>query len=320
MRIEVHGHGVESVRRPVNAGPRYSRGCPILESSLVAEWERAFGDNDEAIARAQQRLEAVLSGKDRPQPIGRLAVPVILATVFLIAPAAALVWAAYRAYIDRRAPSPEGAAIFAVLAAVLLLGAYFVIVNAKPDTAKRALNLFYRAVGRGSSGRARRLVLASDFDDHERFAPDIDHLAPHTHRAYVFGEVGGFKAYWRDLVRYHSAPYCMVRVSRVTTTEIFPNVCVADFRLRLMMNTQLWYLLILAGGCIGLLIAVIIDGSTRKTVEIPVRKILVRAGDEWHLFNGELQGIEEEQTDWLRNLSGQQRPAVDGGGWPRTSS
>ena len=46
--------------------------------------------------------------------------------------------------------------------------------------------------------------------------------------------------------------------------------------------TQFWVILILV--CVPL--ALIIDFATRKTVREDLRKVLVRADDEWHLLNG----------------------------------
>jgi len=50
-----------------------------------------------------------------------------------------------------------------------------------------------------------------------------------------------------------------------------------------------------AGRFVGPLI---VDLATRKTVVQEMRKILVRVGDEWHLFNGEWMGIEETDVGW----------------------
>jgi hypothetical protein len=80
--------------------------------------------------------------------------------------------------------------------------------------------------------------------------------------------------------------------------EITPDVLLVSYRLHLRTNTTLWFLFVLAG-CIGIVVAAIIDASTRRTIEDDVQKILVRVGDEWHLLNGEWQGAEEENADRL---------------------
>jgi hypothetical protein len=73
------------------------------------------------------------------------------------------------------------------------------------------------------------------------------------------------------------------------------DVAVIDYKLKLIMNTRLWLLLIF----VALLLAVIVDIATQKRVKAQLRKVAVKVGDEWKLLNGEWQGYEDFDLRWL---------------------
>jgi hypothetical protein len=142
---------------------------------------------------------------------------------------------------------------------------------------------------------ARKLVVPNDFDSFPREYPDHKALGLGGMPPYEFDAPSGFKDYWTGLVRYPSSPYCLAQVRNVRVEEIDPDIAVVEFRLKLAINTSLWILLVI----VALLIALIVDLATRKRIDAPMRKILIRVGDEWHLFSGEWQGPDEQDVSWL---------------------
>jgi hypothetical protein len=167
--------------------------------------------------------------------------------------------------------------------------------RSRPVTPKATLAEFYRAIGKGDRARALSLLTNADRDGLARRQPVVENLGQPSGQPLDFAAPHHFGRYWQELTRSHPAPYCLTRVSHLKVTMAAADVAIVDFRLRLIMNTQLWLLLIL----VALLIAVIVDLATRKVVKGNLRKVLVKVGDEWKLFNGEWQGYEEYDLRWL---------------------
>jgi len=112
---------------------------------------------------------------------------------------------------------------------------------------------------------------------------------------FSFEDPASFGTYWNRLLRHHTAPYCIATVRRVRVRRLDDDIAVARFQLVLQMNTSLWLFLVL----VALIVAVIVDLATRTRVTAELEKILVRVGDEWHLYDGAWQGVEEEDSTWL---------------------
>jgi hypothetical protein len=267
----------------------------------LPDWNRDYAQHQwdpeyerDSLARAQEKLDALERRSVPLTSAGRFVGPVIVAVLFAGGPALLALWAAGLYFRGEWGPRPAVPLFLAITGALLLALTIWLILNAKADTPKRALRLFYKALGRGNAKRALRLVVPNDLDALPRYHPDIPGHARLFSSPFRFDPREGFGAYWRGLVRYHTMPYCVTSVRAVKVREISPDIVVVDFRARFIMNTQLWWLLILD----ALIIALIVDLATRKTVVQEMRKILVRVDDEWHLFNGEWMGHEESDTGW----------------------
>ena len=229
-----------------------------------------------------------------PQPAGRFVGRIVGGVILIVIGAAILAGALALASAEREA-AVVALVVGLVLSLILVLpGIHFVRVS-KADTPQHALLLFYKAIGRGNAKGARKLVVPNDLDDFPRFYPEQPDLGRGGMPPYTFERPEGFPAYWKGLVRYPVSPYCIVRVGKARVERIGPDLAVAEFELKLGINTSLWLLLVL----VALLIAMIVDLATRKRVQAPMRKILVKVGDEWHLFSGEWQGPEEDDVGWL---------------------
>jgi len=249
---------------------------------------------DDAVARGHTKLAEIRAGGVPMPPVGFLKGRIVLAVIFGVLPALAILYGAEQ--VRRQRDGLPLAVFLAVLAALFLLAAAMVIVSARPGTPKRALRLFYRAIARGKGRLARRLSVPNDFDTFPRYQPVLHGLGG-SEAPFQFAETREFKHYWDSLVRYPSLPYCLPYVRNVKLERLAEDVVLATFDFTVVMNTQVWFLLLF----LGLLpVAVIGDLATRKTAGAFMSKLLVRTPDgEWRIFNAEWQGLEEEEPAWL---------------------
>jgi len=248
---------------------------------------------DDAVKRARAKLEEIRAGRVAMPPVGFVPYHAVLAAVFGGLPALALLYGAV-SFVGERNGMPL-VVLFTILAAPIALATVLAVLGSRPNTPKRALRLFYKTVGRGKGELARRLSVPNDFDTFPRYQPTIYGLGG-SEAPFQFDDTKEFKHYWDTLVRQPTWPYCLSYVRNLRLRRVDDDVMLAEFRLTLMMNTRIWLLLAIP----ALLIAVIVDAATRKTIREPMSKLLVRTPDgEWRIFNAEWQGQEEEDPDWL---------------------
>ncbi|MCC7508362.1 MAG: hypothetical protein IT464_03190 [Planctomycetes bacterium] len=247
-----------------------------------------------ALHRAATKLAKISSNQSGDAPVGFNWGTGVAAILLAAIPGGLFALLAWAAFTDKSAGATPG--MILTLIALLFVGLPFLIIRtSKPDSPKKALKEFYRAVGRGNAKRAMALVTNADKDSLQRRQPVIPKLGRPSGYTRSLNDADGFKGYWNELVRTHPAPYCLTRVSGLQVQEVKPGVVIADFELTLTMNTQLWWILIL----VALLLAALLDILTRKVVKVRMRKVLVQVGEEWKLFNGEWQGYEEMDLRWL---------------------
>lgn len=194
-------------------------------------------------------------------------------------------------------PEPGGAMIAFAFAALPWLIPVFVYVLSVPSSPARALKGYLKALGRGSYSRASVLVVDGDKDSFARVQPYIDRLGMPTPVPHRFDTATSFESYWKGLLRWRPPCYCLVKVSGVKVTPLRDDLALVECQVRFMMNSSLWSLMFLVIG----IFAIIIDAVTRTTVTLPLRKVMVRTGNEWRVFNGELMGADEHDLRWLDN-------------------
>ncbi|MCA8916173.1 MAG: hypothetical protein KDB90_12245 [Planctomycetes bacterium] len=243
--------------------------------------------------RARYKLAATRAGSQGDRPAGSdlyQVIPAVLVGLLLGAPMFLLAFA-----LAHEKGAAVGVVIFGVLGLLCLCIPVLSWVQSSPTKPKYALKSFYRAIGRGRYKRARALTVRADLDDFPRYQPRMENLGAPSGYPRNFSDEGAFREYWRELTHSHAMPYCIANVKHVRETQVAPDVVIVDFELKLVMNTGLWFLLIF----IALLLAVVVDLATRKTVNVHMRKVLVRVGNEWHLLSSEWQAYEENNTQWI---------------------
>ena len=248
---------------------------------------------ESAIARAVAKLDDVRTGRSGDTAAGpdmrSVAITGVLASLISFP----LLVGFY--FLIQRSDSRVGALIMFGIALLLLSIPVIGFVTSRPDSHVRCLKQFYRMLAHGRHDRARRLVIKSDLDGWPRYQPMITNLGRPTNAPRPFQNVQAFRDFWNELLRSHSSPYCIARVSRVLVTPIAPDLALVDYKLKLIMNSSMWGLMFLVIGIFALLL----DIATRKVVKVDKRKLLVKVGDEWRIFSAEWQGYEEFDTSWL---------------------
>jgi hypothetical protein len=246
-----------------------------------------------ALQRARDKLDIVRGNLAGDLPAGANSTKIALG--FAIAGIPALLFFVLGASLLGDNANYAGAMILFVLAALVMAIPCLILFTGRPNTPVGALKAFYGAVSGGNAERARRLVTNADFDTTERRQPLITDLGRPGGQGLRFADPRQFAIYWDELLRTHPSPYCLARVSGAKVRMVARDVAVIDYKLKLIMNTRLWLLLIF----VALLLAVIVDIATQKRVKAQLRKVAVKVGDEWKLLNGEWQGYEDFDLRWL---------------------
>ena len=265
---------------------------------------------EQALNRAIQKLEIVRSAYSGDREVGLDVMQFVPGTILALLLGLPCLLGAVAILADNGPVG--GAGVLLLLSAAFFSIPVVVYFRTRPTTTKGALTGFYRALAGKRYKRARLLTVQTDLDTFPRYQPSIPNLGTPSGHPRSFADEYAFSEYWRELLLSHTAPYCYATIRNVRETDVAPDLKLVDFELKLIMNTRLWLLLIF----IALLLAVIVDMATRKTVTVQMRKLLVRVGDEWHLFSAEWQGYEEFNTQWLSNNRGVGSPTPPSGHQP----
>ena len=260
-------------------------------------FDRVEPTEQETIDRARWKLDQIRDGMVRLRPAGVFWIPVVGAAIWG-GLAAVLLFFAYRFANDYDMDNDPLVWFLGIPGALLLIPTVLIYIGSRATTPKRALNLFYRSIGRGRYDAARSLVVANDFDHFPRAFPDVAKVPgfPTADPAF-FENRDDFREYWATLTRWPTAPYCIARVRGVRITEIAPDVVHCEYTLKLGINTSLWILIIFLPFA-GLLIALIVDAATRTNITEHMSKLLVRVDDEWKLMNGAWHETDDLRAAW----------------------
>lgn len=249
------------------------------------------GDQQAAIlARAAGKLRAARQGA--VTPAGADVKRTVVAAILAAFPVAILALVTFAVINDG---TLGGAAFSGLLLLLIAAIPVIIFVSSRPTSPKAVLKQYLTCLARGKFGRARQLVVDPDLDDMPRVQPVIDKLGQPSGMTHVFRHDESFKAYWNGLLRSRPPCYCFVSLRNVQVTQLAPDVALVEAEVKFTMNTTLWALLIF----VALLIAIIVDIATRTRVRVPVRKVLVKIGNEWRVFNAELMGADEHDLGWL---------------------
>ncbi len=249
------------------------------------------------LQRARDKFETCQLLASEPAG-GDVARTVIVSVIAAVPVGLALLFAF--ALSQDRTSGPLGVLIPALIALGFASIPVIIFLRSRPLTPKTAFKEFFRSLGRGSHKRARSLAIANDLDDFPRVQPLVQKLGQPTGMPYRFADPGQFKLYWDQLLRPRMPAYCRMAIRNVRETPVAANVVLVEADMTITTNSTLWGLFILMGLVFGLVVYAIVDAATRTTVRLPVRKVLVKVGNEWRIFNAELMGVDEHDLSWLQ--------------------
>lgn len=278
-------------------------GMPLIACSNVDAYKT------DAIVRAAIKLDALRSGAVKETPVGQLT-GLFVQTALAAGAVGGLLLLIGVGLVLSGFPSGGFIGVICIFAALGLFGytAFLCVQSSAPESPSQSLALFFRALARGKPNEAAKLVVSGDFDFFPRFQPMIQYLKTGANPR-PFRGANQFDSYWNEMLRSSPMPYCSTSISKVREIRLAPDLVVVECDVHFVMNTLLYYLLVLLGG-ISLLVAIIADFLTRTTVIVPVRKLMFRVRGEWHLFNGELQGYEEDDLTWVTGSTAPNAPAT----------
>ena len=245
-----------------------------------------------ALERATAKLADLRTGRTGDQPA---ALSLATQTGNLAASAILLLMAASNALRFHAEGNQTAVLVCFVLGAVFVVWPILYLPRSRPSTPQRLLADYYRSLGAGRHARARQHVVKGDLDHFVRVQPSLGDFGKPSRRSFTFADPEAAKSYWNELLRWHPLPYCTARVDNVRVTMFGPDVAVVDFRLQLWANTRWWFVAV----AVLWVIALLVEAFTRKKWNGDMRKVVVRVGDGWKMFNGEWQGPEERDLSWL---------------------
>ncbi len=249
------------------------------------------------LQRARDKFEACQS---LAEPPAKGDIPrTVLAAILAVFPVGLALLFAFALWKGR-----GGSALGAFIAVVVALGfasiPWIIFSRSRPVTPQSAFKNFFRTLSMGSHKRARALAISSDLDGFPRIQPIVEKLGQPTGMPYRFQDPGQFKLYWDQLLRPRMPAYCRMAIRNVRQTPVAANVVLVEADITITTNSTLWGMFILLGVVFGLVIYAIVDAATRTSVKLPVRKVLVKVGKEWRIFNAELMGVDEHDLSWLQ--------------------
>ncbi len=288
---------------------------------LSAEFDLSDLNPDAMLVRARRKYEQYHEQGVTMEPAGWAWGRIIRLSIFLLVPGLALALGAFAAYAAGAERGESSLYVLAVLPgalALLFLAAWIGSVRAsRASSPKRAIQLFFRMVAGKRYEWAQKLVIPGDLDSFPRFFPADNDIGgqPPADPLY-FDAPQEFADYWRALLRWPTAATCVMQVRRIEVEQVSPDVAICDFRVRAGVNTSLWLLLLLTPLLalliptvgpyfVGVLVwpaliaAAVADAVTRRWITRDLTKVLVRVGEEWHLFNGAWDEYDEEDLSWM---------------------
>lgn len=228
------------------------------------------------VARAREKLKAYLAGDIDSPPIGK-----------------AYRWASL--------PVAKGAALVAFSLATAfelkafatfpftLIGLWIIIYGLRgwwisgPVTPYRCIREYVHCIERGDFGRAHRLLSPLDLDASPRSAPSAAGHRVNPNHLYPFIDKRDFARYWKSAKALALSKRLKLKVPS-QPQRMTDDIYLAPVQLNFLKTLGT------------------VQGSDGRPLRTIAFKLLLRYGDEWRVFNGEVAGEEEVSDEWIRDL------------------
>lgn len=265
-----------------NLRPYGLAGATALEAP---QWPPEY--RQQALARAAGKLAALRSGATGDKPAGAPWRQNITRLAFWWSIAFFFVMGGLTALCDCRPCIGFGLLLMLVPVALIQRGL--------PRSPERLLVDFYRCLGNGYFERALTHVIEGDKDAFPRILPSAEPTARTARSSVAFSGLGDFVRYWHEFQHRHSAPGCAARIRDVSIEMAGADVAVVSFQLHLGARSGFWFL----QSPLGAVFKALASKAARHEWRGNMRKVVVRVGNGWKVFNGEWQGPEEQDLSWL---------------------
>jgi hypothetical protein len=247
--------------RPYGLVPPPRRNGPIV----------TYDDPTLAMARAHYKLQQWLDGRNADQSVGAA---VWWPSLVMVCGFAELAFgAAYLWTMDTPAPL----LLSGPLGIYLLIYGSRTIARSRARTPVDCVREFVHCVQRADLHRAWALVAPVDRDSYTRAAPSVAENDPVTVKRFAFDSRASFAAYWRAARALGPATRLRL-VAGQRVEHLGPGIAVVSIEVNVQKTMRLQ--------------------SEARTLDI--RKLVLRHGNEWRVFDGEVASAAELDPQWLR--------------------
>ncbi len=197
---------------------------------------------------------------------------------------------------SRRVASP----VFVVFTAIAILSIVPSVRASKPNSPKAAIQGFFGLIQAQRFSAAYERVVRCDRDDFPARPNDVQALGD-TAGIAVHLDEHSFADYWRTLLCTNPAPWLEIRTHDFRECKLGQRLFGVEFQLEFIIRSKKWLWLSLVGVVPGFALALILSYMTSTRVRGRLHKLVYCMDGEFQLFNGEFQGAEEFDLQWLQN-------------------
>jgi hypothetical protein len=232
-----------------------------------------YDDTGLAQQRAEWKLARWLNGERFDDPVGRNKRYLLSAFV------GGLVLTGYvtASFIEWGFVLPL--AVVSLVPLYVLVSALRNFTRSSAESPQDCVREFVNCVNRGMRRRAWRLLTPLDRDNYTRAAPSAGEHDPASVKRFAFDSRGAFAGYWRAARALGPA----TRLALVATPELLfmtPDIAVVGVQIHVQRTMRM----------------------QRNTLAFVLRKLVLRYGNEWRIFDGEVLSAAEMDVNWVNNV------------------
>ena len=239
-----------------------------------------YDDPALAVARAHYKLQQWLDGRNLDEPVG----PAIWwPSLVMVCGFAEL---AFGAAFWWKLGTPGPMLLSGPLGVYLLIHGWGTITRSRARTPRDCIREFIHCIHRADLHRAWGLVAPVDRDNYTRAAPSASEHDPVSVKRFAFDSRASFAAYWRSARSLGPASRLKLK-SAGRVQHLSPDIALVSVEVHVQKSLHL----------------------ERERRALDVVKIVLRHGDEWRVFDGEVASAAELDPQWLRQLLAGAKPA-----------
>jgi len=153
------------------------------------------------------------------------------------------------------------------------------------------IRAFLHSLRLGRFAYAYACVLESDKDDNPRRRKGFGALKTNP-GTFSLGQLAGFKAYWKDIVRPGGGHNRRMTISSLALEQEEADWALVRIHAKLEAYPSA-VLIAVIFGVPGIILAVVLAYATTKREHLSIVKLMRRVDDQWYVLNGELDSPED---------------------------